>query len=864
MRSVKLLISVGLSLFIQGCVSESLTIPDDVQDRSESVSEAMYVDGVANVLFSEETALLLEEACSSGSVRTRSSDIDVVFDALEVTSFRRLFPYAANYEERTRKSGLHRWYRITYAASSTMTKAQDCFFSLPGVEEFCPERKIEIRSVFNDPGLAVQWHYFNDGSMSSDFRSGADINVMPVWETFTKGRREVIVAVVDEGVDHTHEDLAANYVDGKNFASGGKVTPGDHGCHVAGTIAAVNNNALGGCGIAGGDAAAGIDGVGILSCQIFSGNLPVGGAEAIKWAADNGAVIANNSWGYSFETEEDARNAKISGDLKAAIDYFIRYAGCDENGDQRSDSPMKGGVVFFASGNDGWKYDPIGQYDPVISVGSIGPDFAKANYSNYGDWVDIAAPGGNLKFNRGGVYSSLTGNGYGYMQGTSMACPHVSGVAALLVSYFGGPGFTNDMLLARLFDGARYDVLSPTFKIGPLLDAMGAFTAGGSIAPEAVTDFSCDVVGNKVTVELQVTSDEDDVKAFGYLVLVSEDRALLENLEPGEIPKGVMQNRFNVGAVGVGENLGMQLTGLDFDREYHAVVVGFDYSMNYSALSPIRTFNTGKNNPPVLLCEDEMTGVVLKAHESVELSFSASDPEGDPVSVTLKEPLRGVSVRNVADDKWLLSLSGRSAGTGRHAGELIVSDIHGESVSFDFDFEVQANNPPVVVKAVDDLYLEGIVDPVVLDLSQYIADPDGESLSYKVTEGNRMVAKAVLDGTMLEISFSGYGSALVTVTASDMFGLNCTMSIRIMVKDPANLVEMYPVPVKDFLNVRTGKAAETRVRIISSSGKAVYDESSVISAFEPASIDMSGCAPGMYEVIVEIGSDRTERTIAKI
>ena len=70
--------------------------------------------------------------------------------------------------------------------------------------------------------------------------------------------------------------------------------------------------------------------------------------------------------------------------------------------------------------------------------------------------------------------------------------------------------------------------------------------------------------------------------------------------------------------------------------------------------------------------------------------------------------------------------------------------------------------------------------------------------------------------------------------------------------------------VKDFLNVRTGKAAETRVRIISSSGKAVYDESSVISAFEPASIDMSGCAPGMYEVIVEIGNDRTERTIAKI
>ena len=862
MNSFKRLYLLLFAALSFGCVAEVQDLP--IQDSDKVPAEDIYVAGVANVCFSEDMALMLETSLADGSLKTKSQDVNTIFEQIGIISARRLFPDAGVYEPRTREADLHRWYRITYREDVAITKAQESFLAMPGVDDFCPERKIELRTVFNDPKFNSQWHYFNNGTISSDFIAGADINVVPVWETFTKGNRDVIVAVIDQGVDATHEDLAANYVGGKNFASGGKVTPGDHGCHVAGTIAAVNNNGKGGCGIAGGDSTAGIEGVGILSCQIFSGNLPVGGAEAIKWAADNGAVIANNSWGYSFEKESDAASATISNDLKAAIDYFIAFAGCDNQGNQLPDSPMKGGVVFFSAGNDGWKYDPIGQYDPVISVGSIGPDMTRAYYSNYGSWVDIAAPGGNLTINRGGVYSSVTENKYDYLQGTSMACPHISGVAALIVSYFGGPGFTNDMLKERLFAGARYDALSPVFNIGPLVDAMGAFTAGGTIAPDKVEDFTFDVTGNKIVMNLAVTADEDDVKTFEYLVLMSENKADLESLDVSSLPDGVKEYRFKVGNVGVGEKLSMRLPNLDFEKEYHFIVAGYDYSQNYAEWSPVRSVRTGKNNAPVARPADGISDIIVRSHEIVTTHFTAYDPEEEELHVSLKETMPGVSVSNAGGEQWNLSINGRAIGTGKHSGEVVVTDVHGLSSSFIFTFEVLPNNAPVVVREIEDIYEEGAGNTISINLSDHISDPDGEILSYKVNEGNRMVAKVALEEDVLNVNISGFGSSVITVTASDALGASCVIEINVMVKNPDNLVEMFPVPVVDILTIRTGMEASTDITISTVSGQVVYDQTSMVSAFNPAKIDMSSYAPGKYKVTVIIGSDKTERTIAKI
>ena len=394
----------------------------NIEPEQEQIVEdtPAIVAGEAIVLFAEDMLQVIEEDLSAGDVVTKSSDLNGLNEILGVTSIKRVFPHAGKFEERTRAEGLHRWYKITYDPSVPTTKASDDLLSIPGIEAVEPVRKIVNRAYFNDPRLGEQWHYYNDGSKDG-FSAGSDVNVVPVWENYTTGNPDVIVAVVDGGIDKEHEDLAANYVDGYNFVRGSRqVVAHDHGTHVAGTIAAVNNNGIGVSGLAGGDFKNGIKGVGLLSCQIFEPNpddpyrdLSADGAEAIKWGADHGAVISQNSWGYQYETAEEQAAATIPKHLAAAIDYFIKYAGMDENGKQVG--PMAGGVVIFAAGNDARADDPIGKYEPVISVGAIGPDFKRSEYSNYGDWVDIAAPGGQAP---GMILSTIPGNNYGIMKGT--------------------------------------------------------------------------------------------------------------------------------------------------------------------------------------------------------------------------------------------------------------------------------------------------------------------------------------------------------------------------------------------------------------------------------------------------------------
>ena len=286
----------------------------------------------------------------------------------------------------------------------------------------------------------------------------ADLNIFPAWSVST-GHKDVVVAVVDGGIDYTHPDLAANiWRDGQgacgyNFCRHNtEITPSSHGTHVAGTIGAVNNNGIGVCGIAGGDGTPG-SGVRLMSCQIFDepGRDAATIEEIMVWTADHGAVISRNSWTYVPGLPD------LSQSGKAAIDYFIKYAGCDENGNQTG--PMKGGIVIFAAGNDGIS-DPVfpGAYEKVVAVASLGIDGRKVAGSNYGSWIDLAALGGHATGDeRFRVFSTTTNGGYGYSAGTSMAAPQVSGIAALAVAAFGvqRPGFTSEKLREILVGSGR-------------------------------------------------------------------------------------------------------------------------------------------------------------------------------------------------------------------------------------------------------------------------------------------------------------------------------------------------------------------------------------------------------------------------
>ena len=493
------------------------------EEISVEQEQASFVPGVAEVLLSEADAAVFGTKASAS-----------VFDELGVVSLERIFPDAGEFEARHREFGLDRWYRVVYDRNVSLTKASESLSALPGVEAVnMPRKKKHCNGTFhNDKYYDWQWNLFNDGEDGARFTAGADIDVEPVWRKYTCGKPEVVVAVIDGGVDMSHEDLrgvvlkegeggSLNTIEGYS-----SIVPEEHGTHVAGIIGAVSGNGKGIAGVAGGKDGKG--GVTLMSCQIFmpedheDADLQGDSAEAMVWAADNGALIANNSWGYVYDSASDARKDEewfrtTKNPDRSAIDYFIKYAGCDASG--RQTGLMKGGVVIFAAGNEGWKYAVPAMYDKVIAVGSFDPDYSVSAYSNYGDWVDICAPGGADDDDYDTwpyIISTVPApDEYVYMCGTSMSAPHVSGVAALLVSYYGGPGFTAAQLTERLLGGSRQGyITTPGKYIGGVLDAYGAFTYGDNPGSpiKITTDYDGDYVlksHETLTVEYKISGNEN-------------------------------------------------------------------------------------------------------------------------------------------------------------------------------------------------------------------------------------------------------------------------------------------------------------------------------------------------------------------
>lgn len=501
-------------LLLASCTKDTTGESAPVKMEDKVASKLVFtstnaVDGQLLVYFDDEVVENVENSVQrvtrAGGVATRSgiNDFDVVLDNIGVRSLTRLYPVDKRTEDRKRSLGMHRWYIVEFDENTDLDQAAQAMARIAEVNkvEFVQRLKhIYDKNVtpldevfitsgtraelpFNDPQLNMQWHYINTGDKQiySKIKAGADVNCKDAWRLCT-GDPRVVVAIVDDCVQWDHPDLAANmwineaelngqsgkdddgngYKDdvyGYNFVTNTKLSistkgeAGEHGTHVAGTVAAVNNNGIGVCGIAGGSG--NNDGVKLMSCQIFyneSGGTSTTTSRAITYAADNGASILQCSWGYPAGTfTSDSQYSSYDSAERQAIDYFISTKNCDA---------LDGGLAIFAAGNDmtGMSGYPAA-YRDYISVTAMSCDFTPAYYTNYGPGCNIAAPGGDVwqsKLENGKetaqILSTFINGRYGYSQGTSMACPHVSGVAALGLSYALqlGKTFTTDQFKALL------------------------------------------------------------------------------------------------------------------------------------------------------------------------------------------------------------------------------------------------------------------------------------------------------------------------------------------------------------------------------------------------------------------------------
>jgi len=310
------------------------------------------------------------------------------------------------------------------------------------VEWACPNIAAQLRLaeqvVPDDEYFPILWHLHNTGQ--SGGTPDADINAPEAWD-ITTGDPNIVVAVLDTGVDTTHPDLVDNLVPGYDFwEDDDQPDPATdhwkngHGTACAGLVAAHGNNGLGIVGVA-------------WNCKIMPIRIArsedwasdADQATALRWAAKAGADILSNSWGR-YQSERLA--------TKSAIVDITRQGGIGRDG--------KGCVVLFATNNQGEALPYPAKYPEVIAVGATDHNDIRPAYSNYGPGLDIVAPGGDESL-EGMIWTTdITGFpgfsshpqnpypdiwDYALFNGTSVACPIATGVAALILSI--EPDLTN-------------------------------------------------------------------------------------------------------------------------------------------------------------------------------------------------------------------------------------------------------------------------------------------------------------------------------------------------------------------------------------------------------------------------------------
>ena len=863
-----LLIATVIGLTIQSCTRNGVTEHSSVVINN--TSDACHYN----------VQIQTENITSCQEVYDRL--IEYGFNVVDVEP---LFPVNERFRERHAAYGLDLWFNVITDDYGVGTRSTPMYDSIPGIRTIeLPQKTVRYGMPFNDPQLSNQW-YLNNGAVFPFQKAGCDINLFDAWNIET-GSSEVIVNVNDAGFDLSHPDIAAHnwvneaeyygtpnvdddgngYVDDKfgyNFVSdNSNMVEDDHGTHVAGVISAINGNELGISGIAGGDGSP-ESGVRLMYCLVMSeGYSSADASRAFVYAADNGAVISQNSWGLLDHTS-------FPKSLKQAIDYFCDNAGLDEKGDQTG--PMAGGVVIFAAGNENSEENAVASYDRVISVGALGPGFEKASYSNYGEWVDILAPGGDANVSSLGpalIFSTVSDGKYGYLQGTSMACPMVSGVAALIVSHFGGKGFTADMLKERLLATANPKCLeyNKSFrgKLGVgMVDALAALRDSGTVAPDPVSNVQFNNLEDSLTVEWVVPSDDDSGKPYAFILFLSDKST--SGLSFDQLKEqAIACDTVMVYANRAGSTMSFTYSDLNINKTYFTRIYSYDIDGNVSELSQEFSFFLKVDNlPPTIRLMSGEKERVIRKHENTLFEFEVSDPEDKPVTCELECPVKSGVTFSFSQGVASIAVDGSKIEPSVFQMTLSVTDKYGESATETVKVSVLENSVPVLAKQPDNILCDRIGQTVTLVLDDVFTDSDGEVLKYSVSGVSSDYCSYYIREGKLSITSKKYGNQSIVITATDANGAKAQCTLQYICRNGNETLEIYPVPTEDYIYIRSGDIIQSSMILYNVLGSKVFEQNYISEPFAPAKIDLRGLPTGSYTLVSIVNGVEIKKTIVK-